>query len=313
MLSHQYDLYGLRIESNIELAGLTGCRDNKPADITICQQPEIQVPVAESTRFLYSRTLEDGSIYLQANEVCRAQIRPREGLIQWEPGRHTHAEAAQAYVLAAGLSYCLIARGIEPTHGTALLVNGEAIALIGDSGYGKSTLAAGFVAAGHPLITDDMLILQRRGQRWMVLPGAARLKLYPAVRDALLPGNKAVRMNPFTDKEVMLLDGVSQPAPLRTIYLLPRVAAQAKQIRFRRVTPRAAFFALLRNTFSNTPQHAERLKNQFEFATAVSASMPVRAVRYPKLLERVPEVVRAICEDAGCNRLDSNGNICAVE
>jgi hypothetical protein len=301
-LPSQYQLYGFRIQSNTELAGLIACEDQRAADITIRQRPAVATSYPqqpESSRFFRTQVEGDGSIQMHAREVCRARIAPREGLIEWQPGSHRHPEAAQAYILGVGLSYCLLARGIEPTHGTALSVNGEAIALLGDSGYGKSTLAAGFVAAGYPMITDDMLILERSEERWYVQPGIARIKLFPQVRDALLPGLTGVPMNPFTTKEALYLEPRAvKPIPLKAIYLLPRIAAVAKQVRFRALSPRAAFFALIRNTFNDAVADSARLRRQFDFASKASTSIPVRAVRYPKSLERVPEVVRAIVADA---------------
>lgn len=217
----------------------------------------------------------------------------------WREGRHNFAEATQSYLLGAALSYCLIARGLEPVHGTAVMVNGEAIGLLGDSGYGKSTLAAGFLAAGHQLITDDILVPWRAERKWRLGVGVARLKLYPAVRDALLPGRRGVKMNPFTEKEVLLIEPLNENSvPLRALYVLPRRAAQARRVSFRKLNWRAAFFSLVRNTFNDSVTGEARLRRQFEFAQQVAREVPVRAVRYPKRIELVPEVVRAIVADA---------------
>ena len=58
------------------------------------------------------------------------------------------------------LSFSLLSLGYEPLHATAVVVDGEAVAFLGDCGYGKSTLGAAFLARGFPLLTDDVLALE---------------------------------------------------------------------------------------------------------------------------------------------------------
>jgi hypothetical protein len=45
-------------------------------------------------------------------------------------------------------------------HGSAVDVNGRGLAFVGQSGQGKSTMAAMFCAAGATLVTDDLLLLE---------------------------------------------------------------------------------------------------------------------------------------------------------
>jgi hypothetical protein len=237
---------------------------------------------------------------VHASEVCDLSIAPGADRIEWSAGSHNFAEALQTYLLGTGLSYCLVARGIEPLHAAVVAVHGEAIALMGDCGYGKSTLAASFIAAGHTLITDDMLIMTRHGSRWFVEPGVARLKLFPEVRDALLPRLHGVKMNPFTDKEVLYLENrASTPIPLRAVYQLPRSRRQISTIRTRALPARTAFFSLIRNTFNVVVSDPQRLRRQFEFARTVAESVPVRTISYPRNLASLPEVVSAITAEMG--------------
>ena len=55
--------------------------------------------------------------------------------------------------------------GFEPLHATVVVVSGEAVAFLGESGYGKSSLAASFLDSGHQLLTDDLLILRASAGR----------------------------------------------------------------------------------------------------------------------------------------------------
>src|SRR5439155_7703631 len=134
----------------------------------------------------------------------------------------------------------------EPLHATVLVVGGGAVALLGDSGYGKSSLAAAFVQVGARLLTDDLLVVKEQGDGWIAYPGPARIKLFPEVAQVFL-GNQATGtpMNPSTDKLIVPLglDKLARnPVPLKAIYLLPPPATRScsDDVRMRRRDPRQA-------------------------------------------------------------------------
>src|SRR5206468_5249103 len=67
------------------------------------------------------------------------------------------AESFYVYLLGQALSFALVKSGFEPLHATVLVIDGEAVAFLGESGFGKSTLAACFLGAGYQVLTDDLL------------------------------------------------------------------------------------------------------------------------------------------------------------
>ena len=94
-------------------------------------------------------------------------------------------EVFQTYLLGAVLSFALLKQGIDPIHATVVVVDGMGIALLGNTGYGKSTLAAAFLASGHRLLTDDLLVVSRRAEGLLLSAGHAvrrRLERSPAQR-----------------------------------------------------------------------------------------------------------------------------------
>ena len=52
-----------------------------------------------------------------------------------------------------------------------------AVAFLGDSGFGKSSLAAYLLSAGDRLVTDDLLLLQE-SEGFLAYPGPPRIKLF---------------------------------------------------------------------------------------------------------------------------------------
>ncbi|HEV8525240.1 MAG TPA: hypothetical protein VGQ71_12130 [Terriglobales bacterium] len=214
-------------------------------------------------------------------------------------------ESLQTYLLGQALSFALLKKGIEPLHATAVVINGQAVALLGDGGYGKSTLAAALLHLGHRLLTDDLLVLSEEDSAVRAQPGTPRLKLFPETAERLFARTTGTVMNPLTHKLVLALDHTrchSQPVPLGAMYLLPSPRSRCSTISIRRVPQRRAFLALLKNTFNTSIAERARLQQQFSFANRVLAKIPVRSLRYPRNLELVPAVAQAIVADSERDR-----------
>ena len=129
---------------------------------------------------------------------------------------HTH--------LGPSLSFAMINLGFEPLHSTTVVINGHAVALMGDCGYGKSSLGASFVKAGYRLLTDDLLVTSFKDGRFLAYPGAPRVKLYPAIAKSHL---RAARERPApgtAHAEAHHPAGRTRsqrtPVPLKAIYVL---------------------------------------------------------------------------------------------
>lgn len=98
-------------------------------------------------------------------------------------------------VVAAGalLAMHLILRGELVLHASAVRVVDSAVAFIGASGMGKSTLATLLCADGHLLVADDVVrvCMKRLGARPVVFPGSIESRLRPgssALADAAPAG-----------------------------------------------------------------------------------------------------------------------------
>ena len=205
--------------------------------------------------------------------------------------------------MGQALSYALVKQGFEPLHATAIVVNGEAAVLLGSSGFGKSSLAACFLDAGHRLLTDDLLILRATSRGIMAYPGPPRIKLFPQLaRRFRHEAARGVAMNLESKKLILPLhraQSVQAPVPLRGIYALlpPRSTARQHAIRISVLPPRQSFIALVKNTFNYRIVGPARLERQFEAAARVVRVTPVKKISYPRILARLPEVRDALLAD----------------
>lgn len=99
-----------------------------------------------------------------------------------------HPELIPVLLTGAIVALLLTLRGRCVLHASAVEVGGRAIAFIGSSGQGKTTVAALLCAAGAPLVTDDVLPVdfgEGELQSVGVLRAGNELRLRPKARDLL--------------------------------------------------------------------------------------------------------------------------------
>jgi hypothetical protein len=220
-------------------------------------------------------------------------------------------ESFHVYLLGQALSFALVKNGIEPLHATVVVIQGKAVAFLGDCGFGKSTLAAEFLRAGHRLLTDDVLVLQRDGQEVLAYPGPPRTKLFPEMAHMFLgDAITCVPMNSQTRKLVIPLNqdrACGTAVPLAAFYALasPDKMAAERNIRITALSPRQAFLRILASAFNIVILHAPRLRRHFEATEALANSITVKELSYPRMLECLPMVREAILSDLVGNRSEA--------
>ena len=222
------------------------------------------------------------------------------GRVFWRRLVEVPDEVLITYLLGQVLSFCLVMRGVEPLHATSVLVDGGAIAFFGDSGHGKSTLAATLLERGSQLLTDDVLVVKFEGGRALAYPSLPRIKLTPESADAVFAGRRSVPMNRFTQKMIFPVEADRHgeaAARLRAIYWLPSESDEPG-VSIRSLTPRDEFLSVIQNTFNNSVLHSRRLRQQFAFARQLVSSVSIRVLSFPKQLDLLPSVADAVVNDA---------------
>jgi hypothetical protein len=309
----RYSVYGISLRSEIPLP-LPEHTDNALAEIELRTASAdwfahatrgAEITGASTSWYQYS-TLQDRSIYARWKNVGNFLVSNDGRTIACRQFEQAAAESFSVYLLGQALSFALVKQGLEPLHATTVVVNGEAVVFLGSGGFGKSTLAACFLAAGHRILTDDLLILRETSRGVLVFPGPARIKLFARVaRKFLGEAASGVPMNPFTRKIILPLSGeyvCETPVPLRAVYAIaaPRKGVRKQTIRIEPLSPREAFFELVKNTFNSRVVDAERLARQFVESAGLVGAAPVKRLSYPRDLDRLPAVREAVlCDLAG--------------
>lgn len=165
--------------------------------------------------------------------------------ITLRPDPRADAGVPQLILAGSGMAHALTADGGSPLHASAVEARGRAIAFIGPSGKGKTTLAALLCGAGARSVTDDVLRCEIEGESVVCFRGGSQLRLRPqaaSLADDLggatttADGRTSALAEP-TELERMPLAALVVPMPSRA----------AGELSLRRLRGREAAAELLRS------------------------------------------------------------------
>ena len=187
-------------------------------------------------------------------------------------------------------------------HGSAVAVDGQAIAFLGLSRGGKTTLAGAFAKAGYPFMTEDVIELVPSGDAYLLQPKHSRLRLFVDSAAWLLGREFA---DADDDNKHSLAAGDALPfsdaaMPLARIYVLGRDHEAPLAI-----TPFAgptALAQLLPHSFVLDVEDKPRLRAHFGRIGELSERIGACALDYSRRYEELPAVISAILADIKTSR-----------
>ena len=190
-------------------------------------------------------------------------------------------------------------------HASAIETSGHAIAFVGASGRGKSTLAVAFARDGIPCIADDGLVLDAEDGHLWTVPGHPSIRLWEDSQRALVEDGAAkAPAIAFTPKERLLAsDRITFSGKRRRLahlYLLGDPAADAalEAPQIEPLAPADALVELVKNSFLLETEARDDVARHFERLSAVVEQTPCHVLRYPRRFADLPAVTLAILEHA---------------
>jgi hypothetical protein len=186
-------------------------------------------------------------------------------------------------------------------HASAVDTGNGAIAFLGESGRGKSTLAASFAAGGQRFLTDDALLLDPTEGGYLVQPSHPSIRLWDDSQEALLAADAELAPPVQYTPKARILSGDSLPfcdaaRRLRRIYFLGDGSAEALTIQ--RMRPSEAMIGLVRNSFLLDIEAREMLSSHFDLLAEMVALPIYYHLDYPRAFAALPEISQGILEHA---------------
>ena len=204
------------------------------------------------------------------------------------------------------LPMMLSARGHLILHGSAVAGRHGGVLLVGASGVGKSTLAVSLTLAGWKLLSDDLVRIQLGRGRPRAIAAYPGARLWPDVAAILARGQARSRLAHYTDKRRIVraaLSGrVAGAAALRRVYLL---GTAGPEITVSAVAKREALMALLGNVTRLDTGAGGAEHDRLDTLTDLCEAIPVRGISYPRDLNRLEDVRRAIIADLSTDLVTS--------
>ncbi|WP_022882160.1 phosphoenolpyruvate carboxykinase (ATP) [Gryllotalpicola ginsengisoli] len=305
-------IYGLRVDSDRPLGPAAGAdrHDGREPDVVIRHAPaevpphspeggELMLHFAPGGDDLYfCERRADASFLLVFAGACEFEV--SADLRQATVRRHVGAVTGIEDVLTLGgfLAWLLYQRGELVLHASAVQLGGAAIGFTGNSGMGKSTMAALMCAAGAEMLADDVLRVDRDGERALARRGSSELRLRKGA-DTLAAdfvGAAPAARTSADDRQVLRpADLGADRVPLRALFV-PLPDRSATTVGIHRVTPVEAAVLLLRfPRLLGWIDPAVRAA-QFALTTRLVASVPVSIVRVPWGPPFDPSIARVIRE-----------------
>ena len=187
-------------------------------------------------------------------------------------------------------------------HASAVEIDGAAVAFMGESGRGKSTLAASFATSGSRFLTDDGLVVENIAGEWRILPSHPSIRLWEDSQQALIAAG-APMASPlsYTSKSRFLAGNdiafCDQPRRLRCVYFLgPGVASG---LLFERLPAGEALIELVKHSFLLDIEERELLAAHFDELSRLTSLPLFYRLDYPRRYEMLAVVRQAIMEHAG--------------
>jgi hypothetical protein len=217
---------------------------------------------------------------------------------------HTAPETIRHLFLDQVIPPLLNLRGREALHASAIRTAKGACAFIGQSGWGKSTLAAAFHSIGYPVLCDDCLLLKNDPDRVSVETAYPGLRLWDDSRRVLFGNtrstlpvsqNSAKRRIPTPESNAEDIEFQA----LRVIYSL-QLHEDDEPVNtpvIESLSVREAFMALVECAFRLDLSYQSMILRQMRVLERVAKEVPVRRLCLPDDLGILPAVREMILQD----------------
>lgn len=233
---HCYKAYGLTIASELPLDRLLS--------VPAVADPAVYIGLGE----VRATTGNDVDCIVGYAEGLLKFVVEQGRRITIQPEERTSSELLRAVVAGELLAAILRQRGLLVLHASCVARDGKALAFMGQSGWGKSTLAAAFLGSGYRLVCDDLLAVDLSRAQPQAIPSSPRIRLLDDVGHAFKTTLGALPVRDGLAKcELALEDAFEEsPVPLLGLYVLEPGYTDCNEII--PLTPTAASLQLVRHT-----------------------------------------------------------------
>lgn len=245
--------------------------------------------------------------------------RTQEGYLVRFPGqadfrindRSFEVECIPVPGVASSVSATLFANAIRPMianhtggiflHGSAVAIGDKAIAFVGPSRRGKTTLAGAFAKSGHAFLTEDVIQIESTGGQFLLVPQAPQLRLHSDSAAFLLDCDEDMLAG-SDGKSVVEASAVlafrKETLPLQAIFLLGPGKSAAPEVT--PVSRLEGISQLLQQSFVLDVEDRAGLAAHFQRLSDLARAVPCYDLDYQRAYSQLPEVIALVIGQLAC-------------
>lgn len=308
-----YALYGLRVRSELPLPAPVSDSALPPYDIelrwgesrVIAGRPAaggVLAQFAFGDGRGYTLTDTGAGYSFRFHQMCDFWIAPdlRSVRLHLPAGV---APGMAALLFTGSVLGCLLTLAGECVlHASAVEIEGSALAFVGGSGMGKSTLAALLCAEGARLVTDDLLRLEHDGAGFCCFPGIGEIRLRPGAA-ALAEAFPAGAHETAPDGRLALKLEMDRSMPPLSAIVIPRPSRHCPVLRVERLPRAGALLALMAYSRVQGLQQREHLQCRLDFCAGIASGIPLLEAKIPWGPPFPQEVAASLVRQGGLREL----------
>ena len=299
-----YKIHGLTIQSEIKLPELreliTSAKyGSRTANVKISlgkvDSSNVDIISEGIFRVASHYILTKDSIFLIWNDLEVCEIRNQSEIIVNIDSK-IQENFLRSLILGPALGIVLHLKGLMVLHASAVDINGEAVAIMGHNGMGKSTTTMALIGEGYPLIVDDILSIEFDSEENPVVnPGIARIKLWPEVYPKYVDHIKNIDIiHPESPKRSCQLKRQSEDKiPLKHVYILEKDSVMG----LCDVNYSEALMELIRNSYCASIFQDQDEISHFQGYAKVVRRVPVKYLKRYDSLDDLKKLAELIIND----------------
>ena len=308
----QYQICGLILESNIPLTELKqapGSQSNCSFLLLSAGARRPSAPdwfhhwrVSDTGDAWLSFGRVEGDYLLRFPELADFLVSFNGNSIRCFPEPDIPLDTIRHLLIDQVVPLLLSQRGTIALHASAVVMGEAAVAFLGKTGLGKSSLTASLCNRGCRLLTDDCLALKKQGEQLIAIPSYRGVRLWPEMVSSVFQATPALApLAHYTDKQRIIpgnghLEFCADPIPLKRVYVIasPDETGNTHQITITPLTKREALMELVNQTFRLDINDRTKLSKEFHWL-AWAAELPIYySLAFPRDLTLIPALLEAI-------------------
>ena len=303
-----YVVAGIAIEADLALPELRDAEGAEPTRTwrvqrgTAPTRPDLSTvhEVHRANGALWSElAAADGAYRLSFPAHVEFDIDVTDGSVTYSPVGEVAENTLRHLIVDQVVPHLLAIGGALVLHASCVGLDGAALALVGPTGIGKSSLAAAFVQRGATLLADDYVLVSRTGDEYLAAPAYPGLRLWEDSAEHFAgSAQQLTQVAEYTSKRRWTAPIGADPDdrfPLRALVALGGQPEPGQPpVRVGRLRGTDAFMVLYQQAFRLERSGRDRQTADLDRFIELASHVPVLLAEHRRDYALLPQVTDAI-------------------